>query len=234
MYATFIQPKGTRCPLLNKTTPKLKQQMKKLILFFFVDLCSIAAACGQTAKLGVFVGPNFATIGSQYSVDETTEHAMGVQAGLFTEIGTGRWSIVPGLTYASVGSKVSLAYGAGNETVSLQCLQVPVNFVYNTGAHKFFFGGGLYIGFGLSGSINGTVTSAPFIQVNDPWSFNYKFTFNIRTNPDYGVNLLAGVHLDGGTIFTVGYGLGLKRSIDITYTTVRNDVISISIGYSIF
>jgi hypothetical protein len=208
--------------------------MKKLILFFFVDLCSIAAVCGQTVKLGVFVGPNFSTIGSQYSVDETTDYAIGVQTGLFTEIGMGRWSIVPGLTYANIRGKVNLAYALGNETVSLQYLQVPVNFVYNTGAHKFFFGGGPYIGFGLSGSINVNDTAAPFVQVNDPSSFNLKFTFNSRTNPDYGINLLAGVHLDGGTIFTVGYGLGLRRSIDITYTTVRNDVISISIGHSIF
>ena len=209
--------------------------MKKITLLFFAALCSIAAACGQTVKLGVLVGPNWSTIGSQNSIGETTAFTLGLHAGLFTEIAAGHWSIEPGLVYADIGGKVNFSTEiAGNETVSLQYLQVPVSFVYNTTDRKFFFGGGPYIGFGLSGNISVNQTGGSFGQVDASSNFNLKFTFNSRTNPDYGINLLAGIHLNGGTIFTIGYGLGLRRVVDITYTTVRNDVITISIGHSIF
>src|SRR5665213_1513577 len=107
--------------------------MKKLILLFFAGLCGIAAACGQTVKLGVFVGPNWSTIGSQNSVGVTTGYTFSAHAGLYTEIATGSWSIEPGLVYADIGGKTNFATEiAGNESVSLQYLQVPVSFVYNT------------------------------------------------------------------------------------------------------
>jgi hypothetical protein len=213
-------------------------QMKKLILLIYAGLCSFTVACGQAVKLGVLVGPNLSTIGSQNTVSfgETAGLELGGHAGLFTEITAGSWSIEPGLVYADIGGKVNLGFEvAGNETVSLQYLQVPVNLVYNTAGRKFFFGGGPYIGFGLSGSINGSITAAEFIPASAPSPFNLKYTFNSGNSPDYGINLLAGVHLEGGTIFTIGCGLGLRQATSgNTFIAVRNDVISISIGHRIF
>ena len=212
--------------------------MTKITLLICICLCTIELVCGQAIKLGVFAGPNLSTIGSQNATGETAALGFGFHAGLFTEITAGNWSIVPSVVYADIGGNINIVPappdgGDGNETVSLQYLQLPLNLVYNTTGRKFFFGGGQYIGFGLSGSINGNISGGAF-SGNTTETVNEKFTFNSNSTPDYGINLLAGVHLDGGTIFTIGCGLGLRQGSDSnTLALVRNDVISISIGHSI-
>jgi hypothetical protein len=209
--------------------------MKKLALSIIVCVCTVAVGFGQTVKLGAFLGPNLSTIGSQDAEDQTTGWAVGWHAGLFTEIGLGHWSVEPALVYASIGGKINLlAIGGdeGTETVLLQYLQVPVNLVYNTNDRKFFFGGGPYVGFGLSGSENGSATSS-FEGISGFNNISQKVAFNSSTNPDYGISLLAGVHLKGGTMFTLGGIIGLRQGTT-GITVIRNDVISLSVGHSIF
>ncbi len=210
--------------------------MKKLTLLIYACLCTATIACSQAVQLGVFAGPNLSTLGSQsmIGVGETAALTFGAHAGLYTEITAGHWSIEPAVVYAGIGGRINSIYSlnsyAGYEDVHLQYLQVPVNILYNTAGRKFFFGGGPYIGFGLSGSESGSST---YLGVTDAY-YNDKYTFYSGNKLDYGINLLAGLHVAGGTFFTIGCSLGLRQATSLDYIIVRNDVISLSIGHSIF
>jgi hypothetical protein len=214
--------------------------MKKTALLTAVCLFSATVLFGQAIKLGVLAGPNWSTFIEPQAGNVVTSSAVfGAHAGLFTEFTIGRWSVEPGVFYLAAGGKSYNVYASDSgpsiiETYSLHYIQVPVNIIYNTPGRRFFFGGGPYAGFGLSGNINLNYTGGSFGET--PGSpINIKYIFSQANNPDYGLNLVAGIHVDGGTMFTIGYGIGLRHSVSsFDYSTVRNDVISISIGHSIF
>lgn len=206
--------------------------MRKLIFIVSICLLTITIASGQAIRLGVLFGPNVSTIISQGS-NETSSGRLSLHAGLFTEFTFGRWSVEPGLSYASIGDKTNYtdtyaAGGSASYTYSLQYLLIPVNIVYNTPGHIFFFGGGPYFGYGLSGNESGNISSNNF-DSTPPYtsSFNEKYPFTSANNPDYGINVVAGVHLSGGTIFTIGYQYSLNSAI-------KNQVFSLSLGHKIF
>jgi len=206
--------------------------MRKLIFLCAVCLFTLNCAWGQPVKLGVLLGPNVSTFLEPVS-GETTSALVSFHAGVFTEFVVGPVSIEPGLVYESIGGKNNYtdSYGGGGvstQTYSLQYLQVPVNIVFNTPGRKFFLGGGPFVAFGISGHISGNSTSGNF-GFTPPYqqTIDQPYKFNGANNPDYGLNLLVGVHLEGGTIISIGYGLGLNSA-------TNNNVFSLSLGHRIF
>jgi len=240
LYLPARHNKATKLLVIINITPKFNY-MKKIALLLSICVLSITMSSGQGIRFGLLVGPNWSTfVQTQPGQDETSTVIFGGHAGLFTEFTFGNLSVGPALFYTAAGGKSYFATASdGGITTSaeytVQYLQVPVNILYNTPGRKFFFGGGPYIGFGLSGNVSDNTTTYTPGFPNTPESSQEKYIFSKANNPDYGLNFVAGAHLTGGTIFTIGYGLGFRYS---TYAyndaTVRNDVFSISIGHTIF
>jgi hypothetical protein len=103
----------------------------------------------------------------------------------------------------------------------LNYIELPINFLYKikivpgTSVH---LGGGPYFAYGVSETI----------KTDDP-TFPYNSHNFINKNPDYGVDFIAGVVIKSKFIVDAGYGLGLANIG--YYGTLKNRVMSLSVGY---
>jgi hypothetical protein len=186
--------------------------MKKTLLLFGLIAGAFSFSFAQSSvKFGIKGGVNFASLtasGGGYSIN--SGNITGFHVGGIADIPLGNFSLQPGLLYSTKGASGS----------TLGYIEVPVNLLYNTGSGsgKFFFGGGPYLGYGVSASNGNKFGSGT----------------NDIANPDFGLNVLAGYRLESGLAFSAGYGLGLanlnndKSSGNIT---VKNNVTSLSISY---
>lgn len=211
--------------------------MKKVIALIFFGVCGYCSF-GQAVNVTILAGPNVSTFVPGGNSPEATAYIYGLSsspgwgfhAGVFAEFSFGRVAIEPGLLYQSIASNINniIGFGFGDattaESFSVQYLQVPLNILYyipfKTG--KYFLGGGPYVAFGLSGTV--TTTYPPTANFNP---VSGKYIFSSSDNPDYGFNLVAGVHVQGNFIFSFGYGKGFR-------TEIPHSVYSFSIGHTIW
>jgi len=200
--------------------------MKKSILFLAFFVASLTTF-SQTTTFGIKAGIN----SSKLTVSATggsvsTESLVGFHVGGVVDFGFDSFSIQPGVLFSTKGGKSTSE--DGTDKITLNYLEVPVNFLYKVpaGNGKVFFGGGPYLGYGLSGkgkSSDGTTTDVTFGSTAD----------DIK-NPDYGINLLAGYQFSQGLAINVNYGLGLANlSNDDAGVNLKtkNQVLSFSLSY---
>ena len=112
----------------------------------------------------------------------------------------------------SVPSKTSVNY-----------IELPVNLLYRIPLFSSIalrVGGGPYIAYGISENVS--LSSGNTLGYNGH-SYNYK-------NPDYGVNIIAGLLLTKKLMIDAGYSLGLANLAPIQ-ETINNRVLSFSVGY---
>src|SRR3569833_2075269 len=169
--------------------------MKKTLLLLALIVASMATFA-QTTTFGVKAGLN----SSKLTVSATggsisTESLVGFHGGGVVDIGFETFSIQPGLLFSTKGGKSTSE--EGTDKVTLNYLEVPVNFLYKVpaGDGKVFFGAGPYLGYGLSGkskSSDGTSTDVTFGSTTD----------DVK-NPDFGFNFLAGYQFSQGFAFNV-------------------------------
>jgi hypothetical protein len=197
--------------------------MKKVILFLCLCTPGFRALC-QQIDIGVIAGGNVSTFSlpaDQQSTDAKSAAIVGFHAGILFQFAVGSIYIQPAAIYESIGGKtnaedVSLGAGPFSDTYSLRYLQVPVNILYHTKSNKFFFGGGPYVAFALSGTV--TDNSTDFYSngsgsTTSNNTFNYKFDFTGSNNPEFGLNLVAGVRVPGNFIFTAGASVGQQNIV---------------------
>ena len=202
--------------------------MKKTLLLLALIVAS-TATFAQTTSFGIKAGLN----SSKLTVSATggsisTESLVGFHVGGVVDIGFETFSIQPGLLFSTKGGKSSSE--EGTDKVTLNYLEVPVNFLYKVpaGDGKVIFGAGPYLGYGLSGkskSSDGTSTDVTFGSTTD----------DVK-NPDFGFNFLAGYQFSQGFALNVNYGLGLANlSNDDAGVNLKtkNQVLSFSLTYFI-
>ncbi len=223
----------------------------------FIPLCLLIitfCSFGQSFHLGVLAGENtssffYRQINLGLNESSPSDNITGFHAGVFAEFTYGNFSIEPEVVYASIGGKSSYdvygPYGASTGTYknSVNYLQVPVNLLRNIPVSfgKIFCGGGPYIGFGLSGKTENTGEIVGEFGGNAITNVNSvtKYSFSSPDNPDFGVNLVVGIHLKNRLLFRLGYNYGLKYLFNYSspHTSgyiagVDNSVASISVGYA--
>jgi len=140
------------------------------------------------------------------------------------------FSFQPALNFVQKGYRIKDE--TGKETVNLNYLEVPMNFVYYTQKNEgFFIGAGPSFAYGLSGRDKYNATGMP--------GDNQKIKFGSGADQvkafELGVNGLAGYKLKGGLVISGNYNLGLSKinnddgSGDVG--TVKNKYFSVKIGY---
>lgn len=122
--------------------------------------------------------------------------------------------------------------------VNMNYLQVPLNLLYTTkGSTQFFFGGGPYFSYALSGktktestikfsdgSTETDVEESDLFEKDDEGETYWK-------RSDFGVGAIAGVRLPGGLFANVGYQFSLANLSKAEDEKYRNRGLQLTIGY---
>lgn len=176
--------------------------MKKLLILFFAVFAMSAYA--QTG-LGVRAGLNLANqTFSADGFDISPDAKIGFQLGVVYGVAINETiSFRPGLLYSTKGSSIKQEF-LGEEietTSSFNYLEIPLDFVYQTG--KILINAGPYIGYALSGSVSDGEESEDIDWEDDDTK---------RT--DFGLNFGLGYHITPEFSLNLNYGLGLSNLVD--------------------
>ena len=212
--------------------------MKKILLLS-IALIGAASTFAQTVTYAIKAGVNFSEISASIqSITASSKSLTGFHVGGVVDLGFSKsFSIQPGILYTTKGGRSSdvtadgTTSGANASKITLNYLEIPVNFLYHAPAGKgsVFLGGGPYVGLGLSGS-------APLVDGNgqatgQTQSVHFGSGTDDIANPDFGINLLGGYKFESGFMLSAGYGFGLANLSNDNSVTIHNKGLSFSLGY---
>lgn len=210
--------------------------MKKLFILSAICIAFQLNAAAQKARLGAAAGVNFSNYTTKFDgISVSGKSRIGITAGLMGDIPLGKsFSLQPAVNFVQYGTlveSVSADYTERDE-VKVNCIEVPVNCVYNipAGKGRVYIGAGPVITFHLSGkrksydSYNGEKEK--------------EFLFGSDENADMkstniGANFIAGYVLPVGLFFSLNYNLGLTNLEpgDSNDESTKSHYFGIKIGY---
>ncbi len=208
--------------------------MKNLINFYSAILL-VFFAFNLSGQVGVRAGVNLANLSVDPEDDEFSPGTkLGFGVGIFYKLKAGdNLTIQPELNFMQQGAKSDIEFlGVSAEsTISFNYLQVPVMVKYGFGdmdATNFYIQGGPYIGLGI-----GKVKSKTCIDGDcEEDEQEYGDGEDGPKNPDFGLQLGAGVNLNSKISFDARYILGLANLNGGEEGTIKHTGINISVGYS--
>jgi hypothetical protein len=194
--------------------------MKKL--FFAVLFTAIAMTSMNAQKIGAKVGLNIATLSGDI---ENTKMKMGLHIGAVAEFEiTEQFTFQPELVFSMQGTKyddgssIDGLGGLDDPRLKLTYINVPLMAKYYV-TESVNIQVGPQVGFLMSANSSG------FFGDDD---VDVKDNMN---SLDYGVNFGAGYVMDFGLFIDARYNLGLANIRDSDNITIKNNVISVSVGY---
>lgn len=200
---------------------------QKLYLLLFL-LASSAAAWSQKTRFGITGGLSIASWSAKAGgVSVNSQSTTGFTGGviLFAPLSS-NVTIQTGLNFVQKGAQTNDQ--GDNETIKLNYIELPVNFVYT---HAGFFGGvGPTIAMGMSGTDK--LTSQGVTEKSD-----IKFgsgTDDDLKRFDIGANVTAGYMIPSGFMLSLNYNFGLTNLAPGTNSSdgkLLNRYFGIRIGY---
>jgi len=208
--------------------------MKNLINFYSTFLL-VFFALNLNGQAGVRAGVNLANLSLDPEDDEFSSGTkLGFGVGVFYKIkASDNLSIQPELNFMQQGSKSKIEFlGVSAEsTLSFNYLQVPVMVKYGFGdmdATNFYIQGGPYLGLGI-----GKVKIKSCVDGDcETEEQAYGDGEDGPKNPDFGLQLGAGINLNSKISFDARYILGLANLSSGDDATVKHTGINLSVGYS--
>jgi len=189
--------------------------MKKLVLFVF--LMAFFAFSSTAQKWGIKAGTNFSTL----AIDDDgfdTERKFGVHLGAVAEFEIfEKLAFEPGMFFSQKGTSYDVE---GDYDSRMNYLDIPLNLKYKLG--NFFLQGGPLVGIGLNGTQN-------FGEEGDE-DVKFGSGDNETKRLDMGLTLGAGMNFNNFQV-SANYGFGLRNLSNIDDMSVKNRVLSVSIGY---
>jgi len=220
-----------RLPLYSSTLKIIK--MKKLLLIALV-LISIDTYA-QKVQFGITTGLSIANYKSR--VDGNTESGKakaGLTVGLLADIPAGKhFSFQPAVNFVQKGSKDEQTFAGitAKYKLTVNCIEVPLNFLYNTRgkAGNFFVGAGPSFAVAFSGK-------GKFTDGSNSESTNLKFGNSDNDNMksfDLGANIMTGFSLHNGILFSVNYNAGLSNLFPHGSSDgrLKSSYVGIKLGY---
>lgn len=181
--------------------------------FYSATLLAVTSIA-QNTRVGITAGTVFANYQSKVDGDdESGDSKIGVTFGVITDIPISKsLTFQPAIHYVQKGTKDEESFGGETLKVKLNvnCLEVPLNLLYNAGSNTgtFFIGAGPTFGFNLSGKLgykSNTESESEKIEIgNDPDNDFIK-------GLDIGANILAGYHFPNGLLISTGYNKGFNN-----------------------
>jgi hypothetical protein len=200
--------------------------MKKITMFLVLAVLLYGTAMAQKIRFGIQAG---AVLSDQSisgdGIDVSFDSKIGATFGLMADKQIGK----------SVGFQTALNYvmkgyefnesGYGDFSVTLNYLEIPLNFLYRPNAEKgFFIGGGPSFAFGLGGKAKSGDEEE---DIEFGGEDNYK-------SFDFGLNLMAGYLLSKNLQIALNYNLGLSNIAPSSADdegTLKNNYFGLRLGY---
>ncbi len=201
----------------------------------FVAIIMVCFTLQLSAQVGVRAGINLANMSISPEDDELKPGSkLGFGVGVFYKIKAGdALTIQPELNFMQQGTKfdVDVLGVSANSTLSFNYLQVPVMVKYGFGnmeATNFYVQAGPYVGIGI-GKVKSETCVGDDCETEEQ---EYGDGEDGPKNPDFGVQLGAGVNINSNISVDARYILGLQNLSSGDDTTVKHTGINISVGYA--
>jgi len=209
--------------------------MKKLFFilpaFFAIQFTGNA----QSSRIGFTAGTSFANYNSKLDEGSDNGHSVtGITAGTFVDIPISKnFSFQPAVNFVQKGTKEEFSEGDFKETmkVTVNCIEVPLNFLYNSAGNKgnFFIGAGPSLTFSLSGKVtvdNGSNSQSAKLEFGSGEDADLK-------GFDFGANFTTGYCFKNGLLLSANYHAGLTNLIPggSDNGTVKSHYFGIKLGY---
>ena len=205
--------------------------MKKLLFFFYLFFTTMIVANAQSTRFGFTAGTSIANYKTKLpGFTFTNDPKTGFTVGILVDIPAGSsFSIQPALNYVQKGSKWEDA--PEKETISVNCLELPVNFLYNSNSTSgsFFAGAGPSFAFNMSGTSKYDDGSG---EEKEDLEFGSDEDNDNMKSMDVGANFLAGYQFSNGLFFSAGYNVGLSNLLPggDNDASIKSSYFSIKIG----
>jgi hypothetical protein len=208
--------------------------MKKTILIAVICIVSNFITHAQKSRIGFTAGAVFANYTTK--LDGETDNAdskTGITAGVFVEIPSGNhFSFQPALNFVQKGTKSEQTLGGTTEKVQLtvNSIEVPLNFLYNAGSNtgNFFIGAGPSFAFALSGKTK-------YDDGTNSLTEDIKFGNNENEDDlkglDFGANFLTGYRFPNGLQISGHYNAGLSNlMVGSDNGTLKSNYFGVKLG----
>ena len=206
--------------------------MKKLSFFLIILIGVYFSGNAQKTRVGLHAGTSLANYKFEYAgTNISGDSKTGFIAGLLVDIPVStNFSIQPALNFVQKGTQ-SEDMGE-KSTISVNCLEIPVNFLYKTGgnAGSFFVGGGPSFAFNMSGKSK--YDDGNSIEEEDIKFGNDQDNDHMKSM-DAGINFLAGYQFSNGLFLSAGYNQGLSNMALYSDDdeSIKSNYFSIKIGF---
>ena len=204
--------------------------MKKS-LFITILILSI---CSVHAQFGVQVGASFYSgKATEDNISIKYDTKVGFTAGLIYNFPiSSSFNFMPSLNFTQKGGKINISdfdsteLLNGKDNLTLNYIELPLNFVYNV--NGFFIGAGPDLAYGISGKEKSTF---------DSQTENKKIHFGGSSDDDFkpfefSANILAGYKLRNGLFITANYNPGISNiAPKNTNAKWHNNGFNIRVGY---
>jgi hypothetical protein len=195
----------------------------------------LCVSLNLSGQFGVRAGVNLANLAVDPEEEEfKTNTKIGIGIGVFYKVAVSdNFTVQPELNFMQHGTKFDLELlGVKAESsLSFNYLQVPILAKYGFGnmeGTNFYVQGGPYLGLGI-----GKVTSKVCIDGEcETDEQEYGDGEEGPKNPDFGLQLGAGVNINSNISLDVRYILGLQNLNAGDEGTIKHTGINISVGYA--
>lgn len=205
--------------------------MKKLFVLTVAAATFYFTGNAQNTRFGFTAGATFANYNSKADGEsDKADSKTGVTVGVLVDVPVSQhFSFQPALNFVQKGTKD----GESGEKVSIgvNCIEVPMNFLYNTAGNtgNFFIGAGPSFAFAVSGKMK-------FDDGTNSVTEDIKFGSgdeDLMKGFDLGANFLAGYAFSNGFFLSANYNMGLSNlnpsgSDD---GTLKSSYFGIKLGY---
>ncbi len=207
--------------------------MKK-ILFGMMVLLTINTYA-QNIQFGFTGGVSIANYKSKVDGNSESGKAKGgLMIGVLADIPVGKhFSFQPAVNFVQKGTKDEQTYAGitAKYSINVNCIEVPLNFLYNTRgkAGNFFVGAGPSFAVAFSGK-------GKFTDGTNSETTNLKFGNTDDDNMksfDLGANFMTGFSMKNGIMFSVNYNAGLNNLFPhgTDDGTLKSSYFGIKLGY---
>ncbi len=199
--------------------------MKKIS---FTVIACLFILFANAQRIGIKAGVNFANANYEMEgASMSTDSRTGLHIGLMGDFPISEsWSFEPNLLYSQKGFKMGItgiALAEVEATAAVDYIDIPANIVFkhDLGGPKLALKAGPYLGVGISAKVKSgdEEEDAEFGSGDD----------QIK-RIDFGANFGAGIEIDA-IQFGINYGLGFVNLENDSDYSMKNNVLSFSIGY---
>ena len=206
--------------------------MKKIVLSLAIIAGFVSVSFAQTT-FGVQAGIAAASMKMEEDGESLDlDSKIGFTLGVVANVGLSEnFSFRPALNFVQKGGKeegeiMGISY---KQTMNLNYLELPLNFVYNTsaGSGQFFIGAGPSLSFGLSGK-----TTAEVDGEEESEDLNFGNGDDEVKPFEFGGNILAGYQLANGVSISVNYNMGFSNLSNVENSEAKNKYFGVRLGYN--